>query len=192
MMDPSRLAGIRFHAIDPKYVEETMTTGAGDIYLRARNIVSCGIKKSDTAFKYLGLRPDDAQDGTEQLEFTITKIVTDEQDKALQFSDKVSDDKYRVSTSIVDIISTPALCRQLFPCEKTVHSFQATFTIHVTGLTVEYKKDIDEYWFYNTHGVFRFRIRRPKLLDWTTLEPLHDDRRRLYLFNRRLKLVERP
>ena len=59
--------GTLYVPVDATYKADTVTS-AGSISLASKGIVSVGIKNADDQYKFIGLRPDEKQDGTEQFE----------------------------------------------------------------------------------------------------------------------------
>jgi hypothetical protein len=141
--------------------------GVNDICLREASIASVGFKVTDDAYKYLGLRPDCVQDGSEQLEFSISSIEFDGKPQTINLSRNTA--KSALLTEIgplVYIQSSRQRTRQMVRVETPISSFRVVYQIDITGLNLVIKKDIDEFWFYSDRtGDFRFRIRKPYLVD---------------------------
>lgn len=133
------------------------------IDLYAENVVTIGRKIGKDKNKYLGFRPDEVQDGSEQLEFTLIDVEFD-------------GIKQDLDTDEIGMRSTRQRCRQLFPVTETLYpeeNFKVTFELHLTGLRIEYKKELNEFWLYSEKtGEFRFRIMKPALVDWDKKLPL--------------------
>jgi len=137
--------------------KQKKTTADGEtIELYSENVVSVGRKTGKDKNKYLGLRPDDSQDGSEQLEFTLIDVEFD-------------GIKQDLDTDEIGIVPTRQRCRQLFPVtEKSYpeHDFKIEFELHITGLRVEKRDDLNEFWFYKKdNDEFKFRIRKPVFVD---------------------------
>ena len=56
---------------------EDTTSSIGDIRLNRKNIFSTGIRKDNNPEKFVGLRPDDCQDGSKQIEISINDVKID-------------------------------------------------------------------------------------------------------------------
>ena len=151
------------HPIELDHFKASVTKAGESTELKSRNIVSVGRKTGDSKEKYLGLRPDFNQDsGDEQLEFDLSSV---------RFNGKRTD----LDIQAVEIFSTRQRCRQLVPSTDKVKSFRVEFKIYLTGLKIEYKPELDEYWILaKDTGEFRFRIRKPVLVD-TSYNVLHPD-----------------
>lgn len=141
--------------------------GVNDICLREASIASVGFKVTDDAYKYLGLRPDCVQDGSEQLEFSISSIEFDGKPQTINLSSNTA--KSALLTEIGPLVyvqSSRQRTRQMVRVATPISSFRVVYQIDITGLNLVIKKDIDEFWFYSTRtGDFRFRIRKPYLVD---------------------------
>lgn len=140
---------------------------AGDMCLRAASIISVGMKVSDDAYKYLGLRPDCVQDGSEQLEFSIVKIEFDGKSQTIDLSSNTAKSAFLTEIGpLVYVQSTRQRTRQLVKVDNPISSFKVVYQIDVTGLNLVVRDDIAEFWFYSIRtGDFRFRIRKPYLVD---------------------------
>jgi len=149
------------HPIELDHVLASVTKTGEPTELKSRNVISVGRKTGDSKNKYLGLRPDFNQDsGDEQLEFDLSSVRFDDKEIDLDIQD-------------IEIFSTRQRCRQLVPSTNKVKSFRVEFKIHLTGLKVEHKPGLDEYWIYaKDTGEFRFRIRKPVLVD-TSYNVIH-------------------
>lgn len=148
----------------------------GSFSLRRKNRASVGIRSDSSPYKYLGIRPDDCQNGSEQLEFSVESIKIN----GISISDTVSTltpltnivDKY---SDYVHVMSYRNGCRQLIRIRKKekVKSFEIVYCVHVHGLDLVRMGDLDEFWFYSQGtGNFRFRIRHPLLVDKDTYKLL--------------------
>ncbi|MDD5774353.1 MAG: hypothetical protein PHS64_00245, partial [Candidatus Omnitrophica bacterium] len=153
-------------------VADTFSAKGEGIYLRDKNIVSVGIKQADDAYKFIGLRPDEKQDGSEQLEFSLESIEANGKAQTINLSQKtaVSPIAYNIGNLLVQ--SRRQGTRIALPLTNADEGFKFTLRLHLTGLSLVYMPDIDEYWIFNEKGQFRFRIRKPILLDAITDEPL--------------------
>ena len=64
-----------YEPIDLSFNDSTSTIG--DISLNRKNVFSTGIRKDKNPDKFLGIRPDNCQDGSKQIEFSISKVKLD-------------------------------------------------------------------------------------------------------------------
>ena len=148
---------------------------AGKINLRDRNIVSFGVKQADDAYKLFGLRPDEKQDGSEQYEVSIEGIEVSGKAQTINLRDRqaVSPIITRFGDNLY-IQNIRQRCRVMVAATNADDGFKITQRIHLKGLIVTYRADLDEYWIYNSDGQFRFRIGKPYLVDTQGENPLLD------------------
>lgn len=141
------------------------SSAAGNICLRSASVASVGFKVSDDAYKYLGLRPDCVQDGSEQLEFSIVTIEFDGKSQAIDLSSNTAKSDYLTEIGpLVYVQSLRQRTRQLIRVENPISSFKIVYQIDITGLKLV--RQADEFWFYSERtGDFRFKIRKPYLVD---------------------------
>lgn len=160
----------------PIEISEIMpdVSAIGNIHLRRKNIVSVGFRDDNKKDKFLGLRPDEVQDGSEQLEFTIEKIEFDGKEQTIDLSKKEKEDDISTNLGNIVIQSTRQRTRQLVKVDKKINNFKVTYKVHLKGLRIEHREDLDEYWMYNNDGKFRFRLGKPYLVEHTSesYEPL--------------------
>jgi hypothetical protein len=164
--------GARFQPVSITDVADTFNGKSEGIYLRDKSIVSVGIKKADDAYKFLGLRPDEKQDGSEQIEFSIEDIQVNGKAKVIDLSTKTVLSPYALDLGPLSVRFRRQGTRICLPLTKANEGFKFALRLHLTGLNVQYRADLDEYWIYNERGQFRFRIRRPLLIDPVNGEPL--------------------
>jgi len=147
----------------------------GDIYLRDKNVVSVGFRQDNNPEKYLGLRPDFNQaSGDEQLEFSLETVKIDGKSQACDLSKNQVISPTRVDLGNLVIHSTRQYTRQMVKTSGAVNNFRIEFRIHLKGLKIEHRADLDEYWIFNSKDEFRFRIVKPKIIDTNTFRPLED------------------
>jgi len=155
-------------------VSEAQST-IGDIQLRAKNIVSTGIRKDSNPEKYLGLRRDEDQAGIEQLEFTIERVEFDGKEQKIDLSQNKIISPIAIDLGSVIVTSTRQYTRQAVKVDRPIKSFRIKYKLHLKGLRIEHRKDLDEFWVYSLKGEFRYRIKKPKIIDLITLEHLTND-----------------
>ena len=154
---------------------DTSTAKAGGLWLRHKGIVSVGTKKSDDAYKLFGLRPDENQSGSESLEWSIESIEINGKAQTINLKDRL--EVSPITTKFGDNLYVQRArqrCRIMVPGDDLTESFKLTFRLHLKGATVEYRKDLDEYWVYREEKFF-LRLGRPYLVDVDTLQPLQDE-----------------
>ena len=138
----------------------------GDMVLRKASITTVGFKVADDAYKYLGLRPDCMQDGSEQLEFSIQSIEFDGKAQPVDLSrnQAVSPTLTEIGP-LVYVQSLRQRTRQLVKVDRRISSFKIVYQINAVGLVAAIRNDIGEIWFYSkATEEFRFRIRPPYLV----------------------------
>lgn len=162
-------------SIDLEIFENTVSGAGVQSLLNRKNISSLGVRKDGNLTKYMGLRPDVCQDGTEQLEFSIISVQSNGDNLPVILETPSIDNKHRaIKTGIVRVKGSRRGVRQMVQFPDTMTSFRIEYLIHVTGLRME---EINgEYWFYsNATGDFRYKIKQPKLVNASTFEPIWND-----------------
>ena len=154
-------------------VDDTVSPniGIGDIFLRERNVISCGIQKSDSLFKYMGLRPDFNQHlGKEQMEFTLVTLEIDGRAQPLDLSRNIPLTPTMMDLGSLIIHSTRQWTRQYVRVPGDAEDFKFVFRIHLEGLSPVFRPDLDQFWFYSkADQSFRFRYPKPSVIDPQTL-----------------------
>ncbi|MBW2086992.1 MAG: hypothetical protein JRI54_13340, partial [Deltaproteobacteria bacterium] len=155
---------------------EEAVSAVGDIFLRSKNVVSVGFRNNANPHKYLGLRPDFNQAiGDEQLEFSIEEIKLDGQAQNIDLSKNQVVSPIAVDLGGVVVRSTRQGTRQMVKVSGPIKDFRIAFKLHLKGLKIEHRADLDEYWIYNDQGEFRFRIVQPQIIDASTFRPLEGE-----------------
>ncbi len=156
--------GEQFRPVSIMDVADTYSANGEGIYLRDKSIVSVGIKQADDAYKFIGLRPDEKQDGSEQLEFSLEAIEVNGKSQTINLSTKTA--LSSISTNIGPLVvqSRRQGCRIILPLTNADDGFKMSLRLHLTGMTVEYIESLDEYWIFNERGRFRFRFGKPYLV----------------------------
>jgi len=168
--------GSVFGAVDVAHKLDTSTVQAGSIWLRDKAIVSVGTKKADDAYKIIGLRPDDNQSGSEQFEFSVESIEINGKPQTINLRDRM--EVSSITTKFggnLYVQRARQRCRVMVEATNADEGFKIALRIHTKGLTLTYRADLDEYWFYNEKGEFRFRLGKPYLVDPATMNPLKPD-----------------
>ena len=60
-----------YHSIDLSHTSSLNNSNVGNFTLKDKNIHSLGVRQDDNKEKYIGIRPDETQDGSQQFEWTI-------------------------------------------------------------------------------------------------------------------------
>jgi len=145
--------------IDLGRVQDVMT-GVGQSRVNTASVVSVGRRLDGSAEKFLGLRPDFNQTGTEQMEWSF---------EAAEFDGKDG----KVQPANIAVWRHRQRCRMLIAPAKDCREFRIIFRLHLTGLRVV--EQYGEFWLFSTiDGGFRFRIREPAVCDPKTQEPVRD------------------
>ena len=153
--------------------KDTFSANVNGIHLKDKNIRTVGFRKDGLRNKYIGIRPDDCQGGSEQLEFTIERIEFDGKEMPIDLSKQLALDTIRDDLGSVIVQSTRQGCRQMVKVDSPIKGFRIIFTIHMKGLYITPRPDIGEYWIYSKKdNSFRFRICAPKFVDSKTYEPI--------------------
>jgi hypothetical protein len=156
--------GKDFKAVDISSVSETFNNKSKKIYLRDKGIVSVGILKEDSAEKFIGFRPDENQEGSEQLEFSLKNIEINGKKKTIDLSKKSSVDANTFSLGDFFIQSTRQRSRLMYKVDKATDSFKIHLGLNLTGLEIKHGKDVDEYRIYGEKRKFRFKLDKPRLI----------------------------
>lgn len=165
----------KLHPIEIYHLEEK-TTKVGKSYLRSKNIVSVGFRKDSNPNKYLGLRPDiNQKSGEEQLEFSIEGIELDGKKIAADLNKNKVVNPAVVDLGNVMVISNRQFTKQAVKVSSNIFSFKIVYRMHLKGLKINYREDLDEYWIYNLKDKFKFRIVKPSILDAETYKPIFSE-----------------
>jgi hypothetical protein len=165
-------AGGKLSPVSIVDVADTFSSKSEGIYLREKNIVSVGLKKADDAYKFIGFRPDEDQGGSEQLEFSLESIEINGKAQTIDLHSKIPISPIAYDIGPVIVQSRRQGTRICLPLTNADDGFKFSLRMYLTGLTVQYYAHLDEYWIFNEEGKYRFRLRRPILLDPSTGEPL--------------------
>jgi len=154
--------------------EETYTKSVNGLWLKRQNQVSVGVRMDGVLAKYMGMRPDVCQDGSEQLEFSIENVTVNDKSVTIKLPSAAT----RV-TSLLDnygdyisVYPYRQGCRQFVKADGNTKSISITYRLHLTGLELV-SNDLGEFWFASKKtGEVRFRFRKPVLCDIGTLQPI--------------------
>lgn len=167
--------GTLYTPVDATYKADTVTN-AGSVSLASKGIVSVGIKNADDQYKFIGLRPDEKQDGTEQFEICPELLEINGKSQTIDLSTRsaISSITTKYGSNLYVQRARQRL-RIMMLANDTCESFKMTLRLYLTGLKVEYNEKLDEYWIYNADGKFRFRLGKPYLVDPKNMNPLCDE-----------------
>lgn len=167
--------GTLYTPVDATYKTDTVTK-AGSVSLASKGIVSVGIKNADDQYKFIGLRPDEKQDGTEQFEICPELLEINGKSQTIDLSKRtaISPITTMYGTNLYVQRARQRL-RIMMLANDTCESFKMTLRFYLTGLKVEYNEKLDEYWIYNADGKFRFRLGKPYLVDPKDMNSLADE-----------------
>ncbi len=151
-------------------------SGVGDIYLRQRNVVSCGIRKDNSLTKYMGLRRDFEQAGECQLEFSVESIEIEGKNQTIDLSKNEPLNSIATNLGSMIVYHNRQVNRQIIPIRSDIQDFRFMFRVHLPGLKARYMPQYDEYWFFSkADGSFRFRFGVPVVLDLQTFMQVEDE-----------------
>jgi hypothetical protein len=154
-------------------LKDTSSKSVNGIWLRDKNIMSVGVRQDGRKQKYLGIRPDDNQTGSEQFEFSIERIEFDGVEIPVDVAGHIPIDPVTADLGNVLVRATRQGARQMVSVPAPVKHFRIIFTINFKGLDYKRKDDIDEEWFYSQKtGEFRLRLGKPLFIYAETYEPL--------------------
>ena len=125
--------GDQYNISDPSFQETN--SKIGKICLTDKNVFSVGVRTDKDLNKLIGLRPDDDQTGSKQIEFSINNIEYDGIDIDLDLSDhKISENK--VDLGSLQILSNPGVFSQFYRSED-IKDFVIDLNLDLTGYTIQ-------------------------------------------------------
>lgn len=115
-----------YEPIDLSFKDSSSTIG--DISLLDKNVFSVGYRKDGDPLKFMGVRPDNSQDGSKQLEFTFNSLYLDGSLQSVNLSEdcKIEVEKSRLSKFI--------------KASKTFNDFKCEYKLDIKGMTIENTK----------------------------------------------------
>jgi hypothetical protein len=167
-------------------------TGYGEpMFLKAHNVVSVGIRESNNPSKFVGFRPADCPDGSEQLEVSLLEAIVGRIGKTSRLGQNQVLSKLAMDLGSCLVHATRRGCRLGYKVERRPFLrldlavrqlvgwalrrpiFRLTYQLHTTGLEAQYRADLDTWDFHSSRsGRLRFRLRPPRFLDFATCAPL--------------------
>lgn len=104
---------------------EDTSTSIGDISLNRKNVFSTGIRKDKNPHKMVGIRPDNCQDGSKQIEFSVDNVK-------INNIDGYNPDNF-------DVLVTNNELYKLYKNDG-FKTFEVALKIHLTGVTIANSK----------------------------------------------------
>ena len=154
---------------------DTSSKSVNGIWLRDKNIMSVGVRQDGLKNKFLGIRPDSNQAGSEQFEVSLERIEFDGKEIPFSVAKHIPIDSITADLGNVIIRASRQGLRQMVKVPSPIKQFRIIFTIHLKGIDYVRREDIDEGWFYSKKtGAFLLRLGKPLLIDAETFEPLRD------------------
>ena len=100
------------------------TSAIGEISLLDKNVFSVGLRKDGNPFKYMGIRPDNSQDGSKQLEFTFKGLYLDNEEQTVDLS---KDCKIEVEKNSLT---------KFIKASKTFNDFKCEYQLDLKGMQI--------------------------------------------------------
>ena len=129
-----------YHPIDLSYTQSLSNSNVGNYTLKPKNIQSLGIRQDDNKEKYIGIRPDETQDGSQQFEWTIISASVNGDNVPIDLSKNDFVDNNQVDLGNVTLFSTRRYTRQMLHYTDSINDFKLEYKIHLTGLKVSGSK----------------------------------------------------
>ena len=125
-----------YNAIDLSYTSSLNNSNVGNYTLKSKNIHSLGIRQDDSKEKYIGIRPDDTQDGSQQFEWTIISASVNGNDVPIDLSKNEFVNNIQTNLGNVTLLSTRRYTRQMLHYTSSINDFKLEYKIDLTGLKV--------------------------------------------------------
>ena len=129
-----------YNAIDLAYTSSLSNSNVGNFTLKSKNIHSLGIRQDDNKEKYIGIRPDETQDGSQQFEWTIISASVNGNDVPIDLSKNEFVDNNQINLGNVTLFSTRRYVRQMLQYTGSINDFKLEYKINLTGLKVSGSK----------------------------------------------------
>ena len=129
-----------YNAIDLSYTSSLNNSNVGNYTLKSKNIHSLGIRQDDNKEKYIGIRPDDTQDGSQQFEWTIISASVNGNDVPIDLSKNEFVNNIQTNLGNVTLLSTRRYTRQMLHYTGSINDFKLEYKIDLTGLKVSGSK----------------------------------------------------
>jgi hypothetical protein len=129
-----------YHSIDLSHTSSLNNSNVGNFTLKDKNIHSLGIRQDDNKEKYIGIRPDETQDGSQQFEWTIISASVNSENVPIDLSKNDFVDNNQVDLGNVTLFSTRRYARQMLHYTSSINDFKVEYKLHLTGLKVSGSK----------------------------------------------------
>jgi hypothetical protein len=129
-----------YNAIDLSHTSSLNNSNVGNYTLKSKNIHSLGIRQDDNKEKYIGIRPDETQDGSQQFEWTIISASVNGNNVPIDLSKNNFVDNNQVDLGNVTLFSTRRYARQMLHYTGSINDFKLEYKIDLTGLKVSGSK----------------------------------------------------
>ena len=185
-----------YHSIDSSHTSSLNNSNVGNFTLKDKNIHSLGVRQDDNKEKYIGIRPDDTQDGSQQFEWTIISASVNGENVPIDLSKNDFVDNNQVDLGNVTLFSTRRYVRQMLHYTGSINDFKIEYKIDLTGFKVSGSKytsstilpnsnnvsvdtnyykgdDNNEFIILDDDNNIKYRITEPVLLDSNFNEVKH-------------------
>ncbi len=125
-----------YYDIDLSHTSSLNNENVGNYTLKSKNIHSLGIRQDDNKEKYIGIRPDETQDGSQQFEWTIISASVNGNNVPIDLSKNEFVDDNQTNLGNVTLFSTRRYSRQMLHYTGSINDFKIEYKIHLTGLKV--------------------------------------------------------
>ena len=129
-----------YHSIDLAHTSSLSNSNVGNFTLKDKNIHSLGVRQDDNKEKYIGIRPDETQDGSQQFEWTIISASVNGENVPIDLSKNDFVDNNQVDLGNVTLFSTRRYTRQMLHYTGSINDFKVEYKLHLTGLKVSGSK----------------------------------------------------
>jgi len=129
-------------------VRQDVLTNQGDSVIQAKNINTVGIIKGDPStsehdgYKFVGIRPDNIQDGSKQLEFTMVDAILDGVKTKIDLSKCEMTDAITTDLGSMVIWSNRQGMRHLFKAENVKNDFALKYYLDIPGFSIANKQEM--------------------------------------------------
>jgi hypothetical protein len=129
-----------YHSIDLSHTSSLSNSNVGNFTLKDKNIHSLGIRQDNNKEKYIGVRPDETQDGSQQFEWTIISASVNGNNIPIDLSKNDFVNNNQVDLGNVTLFSTRRYMRQMLHYTGSINDFKLEYKIHLRGLKVSGSK----------------------------------------------------
>ena len=129
-----------YHSIDLSHTSSLNNSNVGNFTLKDKNIHSLGVRQDDNKEKYIGIRPDETQDGSQQFEWTIISASVNGNNIPIDLSKNDFVNNNQVDLGNVTLFSTRQFTRQMLHYTGSITNFELKYDLHLTGLHISNSK----------------------------------------------------